>query len=303
METRQVVVHEQQAITPQVQLSAHSCVREACRELGEGDVAEALALLAEEPLRAVQLCGLLADYGVQNAALRGRFYGYFEDGRLANVALLGHHILIYRLRPGLQQFADLVLQNGISGHLVLGPKAQVNTFTSHLQRGGRGVRLRSPQLWYVCRRPQFAAEALQLTLATAEQLDEIAEVQAQLVYEQHRVDPRLKDPLGFRERVSERIRRQRTWVRTHQGKLIFKAEMVCESPAAVYIESIWTHPDYRGKGVATRCVSDMVNRFLFRKKAVCLVVEPEEEAARRVYERVGFVYEEDYLAHFLLPIA
>jgi ribosomal protein S18 acetylase RimI-like enzyme len=294
MNVLQPVVKEN-LISYEPQAASARCVRELC----EQDFAAVIRLLDEDPMRAVHLRGLVEDYGVCNAALRGRLFGYYEDDHLANIALLGHHTLIYKEREGLKEFAEKFIETNVGGNLILGPLEQVEEFWCHLKRHGRETRLVSPQFWYVCRKPLLATDAIQLTLATLDQLDEIVPVQAHLVYEQSGRDPRVTDPEGFRSRVRERILRQRTWVKTQEGRVIFKAELVCESPDAVYLESIWTRPNQRGTGIATTCVTELVNRFLFKKKAVCILVDPEEEAAQRIYRRVGFAHEADYQARFL----
>ncbi|MEW6125948.1 MAG: GNAT family N-acetyltransferase [Acidobacteriota bacterium] len=248
--------------------------------------------------------GLIQDYGISNtAALRGRLFGYYEDGELLNLALLGHHILIYKEYEGIKQFAEKAAEINAQGYLVLGPKGQVEEFYACLSELGRQSRMRSDQLWYVCRTLQLKADSVQLQLAKPEQLDEIVETHALLVMEQNGgIDPRAKDPEGFRRRALERIEGSRTWVKVEDGKIIFKAELVSESPEAVYLEGIWTHPEYRNQGIGTRCATELVNRFHLQKKAVGILVEPQEITAMHIYERIGFVHEEDHLAHFLTPL-
>ena len=41
--------------------------------------------------------------------------------------------------------------------------------------------------------------------------------------------PRQSDPEGFRRRTAERIKRQRTWVKLQDGKVVFKVEIVSET--------------------------------------------------------------------------
>jgi uncharacterized protein len=274
------------------------------RELTAQDFESVMRLLQENHLRAVHLRGLIEDHGIDNpSALRGRLFGYYEDGELKNLALLGHHILIYKEHEGIKQLAEKAAEIKAQGHLVLGPQGQVEEFWSHLSEHGRETRMQSPQLWYVCRKSQLKVETLQLQCATAEQLEEIAETHAMLLMEQNGgIDPRTKDPEGFRNRVLARIEHKRTWVKVEDGKVVFKAELVCESPEAVYLEGIWTHPEYRNQGVGTSCTTELVHRFMHQKKAIGILVEPQEVTAMHIYERIGFVHEEDHQARFLKPI-
>jgi predicted GNAT family acetyltransferase len=278
--------------------------RQEVRELTELDFASVIELLDEDHLRAVHLRGMIEDFGICNPrALRGRLFGYYEDGELKNIALLGHHILIYKENEGIDQFAKKAAEIKAQGYLVLGPQGQIEEFWSHLSEYGRETRMVSPQLWYVCRKSNVKAKSAQLQLATAEQLDEIAETHAMLLMEQNGgIDPRDKDPEGFRTRVLDRIKRRRTWVKVQDGKIVFKAELVCESSEAVYLEGVWTHPEYRNQGVGTTCTTELVQRFLLQNKAIGILVEPQEVTAMRIYERIGFTYEEDHQARFLKPI-
>ena len=95
------------------------------RELTEDDRAEVLALLAEDPLRAVLLRGRIQDRPLDDPGHRGIFFGYFEDDQLAGVALLGHHILIYAEDAAMPFFAQAAVESQAKGHLLLGPQAQV----------------------------------------------------------------------------------------------------------------------------------------------------------------------------------
>src|SRR5262249_51873078 len=152
------------------------------------------------------------DHGICHAAHRGRFFGYFDDNCLVNIALLGHHILIYS-EIGLRHFAAKAHEIAVRTNLILGPTLQVEEFWAQFSAYGYQTRLLSPQYWMVCRQARLAFEPLQIEIATVEQLDEIAIIQATLVKEQSGIDPRDKDTEGFVNRVRERLERGRTFVK------------------------------------------------------------------------------------------
>jgi hypothetical protein len=64
---------------------------------------------------------MIESYGVCHAAHRGRLFGYYENDCLVNIALLGHHILIYKEHEGLEAFANKAVDVGAGGFLILGP--------------------------------------------------------------------------------------------------------------------------------------------------------------------------------------
>ena len=74
------------------------------------------------------------------------------------------------------------------------------------------------------------------------------------------------------------------------GKLIFKAEVVSDTPEATYLEGVWINPEMRSEGWGTRCVSQLVRIVLTEKPraSVCLFVNEQNSAALRFYHRVGF---------------
>ena len=273
------------------------------RKLVEENRAEVIELLSEDPLRGVLLRGMIEDHGICHPAHRGHLFGYYEDRRLTGVALLGHHILIYGEDTAISYFARVAAEIQAKGHMILGPQAQVEAFWHHLSQSGRETKLVSQQLWYVCEQPRWSLNQMQLQRANLAELGVVADAQAEMAYEASGTDPRVSDPEGFRQRVKERIQRGRTWVKIEDGKVVFKAELQSVTPEAVYLEGIWTHPDYRGRGLAKSCLTELVHRLRHQHQRVCLLVGPEEKVALKVYEHVGFVHSEDYQARFLKPQA
>ncbi len=280
----------------------HQVQQREVRELDEKDRAQILALLSEDPLRGVLLRGMIEDHGICHPALRGHLYGYYEEGRLAGVALLGHHLLIYGEDVALPYFAEAAAEAQAKAHMILGSQAQVEAFWKYLSPYGRETKLVSQQLWYVCEQPRWSLNQLQLQRANLAELEVVSDAQAEMAYETSGTDPRLSDPEGFRCRVRERIESGRIWVKIQDGKVVFKAELIRVTSEVVYVEGIWTHPDHRDRDIAKSCMTELTHRLLRQHQMICLLVEPDEKAAISVYEHVGFVYCEDYQARFLKPL-
>lgn len=277
-------------------------IRDSVRELGEKDRDRFLKLVATDPLHGVLLLGMIADREICDPAHRGRFYGHFEGDQLTAVALLGHHIVIFGDDSALPYFANKAAEIKAEGHMILGPRAQVEAFWNSLSQYGRKTRMLSDQHWYVCKTPRLPLKQLQLLRANAAELPVVADAHAQMAFDSSGKDPRVVDPQGFLHRVADRIAQKRVWVKIQDGKVVFKADLVCETPAAVYIEGVWTHPDYRNQGIGKSCLAELVHRLRREGRAVCLLTEPTELAAVRVYEKVGFVHMDNYQARFLHPV-
>jgi predicted GNAT family acetyltransferase len=89
-----------------------------------------------------------------------------------------------------------------------------------------------------------------------------------------------------------------------QGRLVFKADLSARCPIGAQIVGVFTEPDRRGQGIARRCVAEMVRRLTAGDgavPAVCLFVREDNLAARRAYERAGFVPSMHYRRLFVEP--
>lgn len=287
---------------PQVVGLGKRLLRKSVLALTEADCQEVLALLSDDPIATVHLRGMLEDYGVVHAAHRGQFFGYYENHELAGVALLGHAILLYGKEAAFPYFAQATLQAKNSGQVIFGPRQQVEAFWSSLEKLGRQTRLVRDYHWFVSHRPAQLPKSLQLRKARLEDLEAVANAHAEMVCEGNGVDPRSSDWQSFCQRVAERIKRGRVWVKIEDGNLVFKADLINQTRETSYLEGIWTHLAYRDQGVATQCLTELVHRLCRKGSVPCLVVEPDDIPARRVYERVGFVQTQEYQARYLKPL-
>ena len=272
------------------------------RALTETDRAAVQQLLQHYPLESVFLQGLLDDHGLCSPKLRGQFFGWFKNNELAAVALLGHQILFCGDPAAFPSFAQTAVESKAKGFVVFGPKAEVDRLGQLLSSCGRATQTVKDFCWYVCEKAARSTAQWQLQQASLEHLEVILALQAQLHLEATGVDPRLADPDGFRERVAARIERGRTWIKMEAGQLVFKAELQSVTPTAVYLEGIWTNPDFRGLNIAKECVLELTARRLHQQQTICLAVEPEETAARHIYESAGFRQQGEYQALYLQPL-
>ncbi len=93
----------------------------------------------------------------------------------------------------------------------------------------------------------------------------------------------------YRTRVLQLVNRGWSFARFDEGRLVFKAEVACATPAAAQVQGVWVAPDRRGEGLATSGMAAVVE--LVRREVapvVSLYVNEFNEPARRAYRRVGF---------------
>jgi len=101
------------------------------------------------------------------------------------------------------------------------------------------------------------------------------------------IDPLSRDADGFRWRTSKQIEEGRSWLWVEDGVVLFKAEASAWTPRAVQIAQVWTDPEARGHGYASRGLADLFRLLLEWVPVVTLFVRSENEAAIGLYEKVG----------------
>lgn len=260
-------------------------------ELAEADREEALKFLSARPVHTVVMASFINDNGISNERNRGKFYGYRNaEGRLEGVALIGHSTLIEaRSDAALRGFAARAKTSETPIHLIMSHGNSAQTFW-HLYSGG----LSEPRLVCVERLFEVAfplmvrKAAAEIRPATAEELVPVAEAQAEVAFMECGVDPMVKDREGFLKRVLRRIEQGRVFVAVEDGKLVFKADVIAETPETAYLEGVYVAPQFRGKGVGSECLHQVAVELLNRVANVCLLSNVEFEKAHNSFFRAGF---------------
>ena len=249
-----------------------------------------LSALSSKSLTNVIMAGFIRDNGFINPLNRGRFYTCRdEENRVEGVALIGHTILFEAFSDrAIHTFATLARRENAS-HLLMGETNAVERFWSYYSAGNQSPRLVCPIL-FLQRREPFTeqSEVSDLRAATREDLEQVVQAQAAMAFEISGVDPLKKDPEGFRERYLRRIEKKRVWVLIENGQLVFKADIIADTPQASYIEGIYVRPEDRGKGFGRRCVAGLGHILLKRTKALYLFVENQSTRTKSFYLKLGF---------------
>jgi ribosomal protein S18 acetylase RimI-like enzyme len=258
--------------------------------LRNSEYAEVLAFLEKRPINTACLAGLIRDNGLQSSLNRGTFYGCRTDqGQLEGIALIGHATLMETSSDrALQAFADTA-QRCESVHLIMCEEDRLEQFWSYYAHAGQKMQRACRELLFELRWPIEASQPVPgLLPATLGALHLLMPVHAQMALEESGIDPRDHDAAGFSDRYARRIKQGRTWAVIENGKLLFKAEVVAETPETTYIEGVWVTPEARRQGYGRRCMSQLARMLLWRTKSICLFVNDENEDARRFYRSAGF---------------
>jgi len=263
--------------------------------------AEALDFLAARPIHTVYMAGLIRDNGLVSPLNRGSFYGYRdEEGRLAGVAIIGHITAIETTSDAaLEAFAHLAQEHG-QAHAILGESEMVEQFWKYYAQAGQQLRLACRETLFSQSWPVEMREPVNLRRATLADLEQVMPVHAAMAFEECGVNPLEKDPEGFRRRTSRRIEQGRVWVLVVDGRLIFKADVISETPEATYVEGVYVNPEERGKGYGLRCMSQLGRTLLQGTRAICLLVNERNQGAHGFYRKAGYKmrghYDTIYLA-------
>jgi ribosomal protein S18 acetylase RimI-like enzyme len=261
-------------------------------QLCEEDREEVLGFLGQRPSHTFGLCGFIRANGLVSPLNRGSYYACRdEQGQIHGVALIGHHILFETAsETAIQLFAELA-QSYDEAFVLLAEKDKAERFWHYYAAGGKAIRVSCRELLLEQRWPVEVRETVsELRSATLDDLDLVAPAHAQIAYQESGVNPLEQDREGFLARYSRRIQNGKTWVWIEDGKLIFKADIISDTPDVIYLEGIWVNPDDRNKGLGLRCLAQLTQQLLQRTKAVCLLVNQDFREAQAFYQKAGFKF-------------
>lgn len=270
-------------------------------KLAAGQEPEVLAFLSENVTRTFGIVGFIRNNGLQSPHNPGTFYGCRNEyGQLEGVAIIGRFVLFEaRYESAIEAFARIALQHSHI-HMVLGPQDSVWSFWSYYAVGGQKPRRFCRQSLFELRWPVEVRQPVPgLRLATLEDLDLIVPSHARSAMEESGIDPLEVDPSGFRDRCRRRIEQGHTWVWVENGKLIFKTEVMTDSPDVTYLEGVEVSPEQRSKGYGLRCVAQLSMTLLRRTASVCLLASHRNNAAQSFYRTVGYKLIGNYDSIFL----
>lgn len=263
--------------------------------LREAEKGEALSFLAERPLHTVYMASLIRDNGVESPLNRGRLYSHRGSrGDLEGIALLGHATLIEaRTECSLSAFARLAQQSTLP-HLIRGEEERIRKFWSQYETSGQTPSRFCRELLLEQVDAPGGKEVTGLRPATLGDLEEFTRVNSEMIYCESGSDPLKRDPEGFRNRIAQRIARGRNWIWMEDGKLLFKADVIAETPQVIYLEGIYVEPAERGKGYGTAGLAQLCRTLLRRTGSICLTLNAAKARPTNFYARAGFALRSYY---------
>lgn len=259
--------------------------------LTEADRTEVMAFLSVRPVHTVVMSSFIVDNGVESDLNRGKFFAYRNvAGKIEGIALIGHTTLVEaRSSDALKALAFCARTSETPIHLIMSSGNEAERFWFHLTDGVKKPRLTCTEALFEVAFP-YAVQKCEWNIGNADmsQLIPVAEAQAEIAFIECGVDPILRDREGFLKRVARRIEQGRVFTVYEDGKLIFKADIVAETPVTAYLEGIYVHPEYRGQGVGSRCLAALTLELLNRVENICMLSNVKFDGAHKSYYKAGY---------------
>jgi ribosomal protein S18 acetylase RimI-like enzyme len=251
---------------------------------------EVLEFLAVRPIHTVFMASLIRDNSIVSDFNRGCFFGCRSNiGALEGVALLGHATLIEtESNECIRAFADVAKDLSLT-HLIRGEQHKIESFWNYYTEGRRKPRLLCGELLLELKNiPEEIEPVPGLRQATIADLEAIVTVNASMACDESGINPLARDPQGFRERAARRISKGRIWVWIENELLLYKTDIIAETPQAVYLEGVYVHPEHRNQGYGLRCISQLAVSLLQRSETICLTVNEKSAGTQQFYKRAGY---------------
>lgn len=259
------------------------------QSLAPGHEGEVLAFLARRPLHTVIMAGFIRDNGLVSPLNRGTFYGCRDgSGHLEGVALVGHVTMVETESDEVLELFAQLARKYERAHVIVGEQMKVERFWEFYGPTGQSMRRLCRELLFEQSWPVEVLETVDLRLATLDDLEQLLPVHGQMAFEESGINPLESDPIGFRERTTRRIEQGRVWVSLDQEKLVFKADVISDTPEQIYIEGVYLNPQERGKGYGVRFVSQLSCLLLTKTKSVSLLVNEKDQVAQACYRKAGY---------------
>lgn len=269
--------------------------------LDNSHTSEVLAFLARRPIHTVMMAGLVRDNGLVNPLNRGTFHACRDEaGRLEGVVLIGEIIMLEAVKEAALAAAARLAQSYANAYMIIGERGKIDRFWNYYDGNGQSPRLFCRELLFELRWPVEVREPIPgLRPATPHDLELVMPVHGDMALEESGINPLEVDPDGFRQRCARRIEQGRVWVWTEGRRVIFKADIVSETPEAIYVEGVYVNPEERGKQLGVRCFSQLSRDLLLRTKSLCLLVNEQNREAQTLYRKSHYRFRSYYDTIFL----
>ncbi|GAB2985786.1 GNAT family N-acetyltransferase [Nocardioides montaniterrae] len=266
--------------------------RRGVRALTGADLGSFLDLAQQDPVTNVFAIHRAQTTNLEPRWLGGEMWGRFEAGELVAACHLGANLVPVEADPDdAVAFADRALAHRRTASTLVGPQEAVRPFWERVgERWGRPREIRWDQRHLeIATAPAVEADP-DVRLSGPSDLEVLYPACVAMYTEEVGVSPEYGGSDLYRARVLQLVNRGWSFARYADGELVFKAEVACATRDAAQIQGVWVPPHLRGQGLATAGMAAVVEQVRATiAPHVSLYVNDWNDAARAVYETVGFV--------------
>jgi len=268
--------------------------RWSVRALGDDDIRSAIAFLQRDPMVNVYLISRLIE---ERTAAATQIYAVRHNRQIVLLASLATNIVLAAdpaenddiLDSAIAMVADRVVARMIPVRAIISPTHLVEKLWDRLKsRIDPPTVVRMNQPVYAIRRRFEFPDLVRARYATVDDLDQLVPACAAMHKEEVGIDPLERDAAGYRERIRELIERRRAIVQTEGRIIAAKCEYSAVSDDAVQLMGVWTHPQFRRRGLARAMLREVCGHLFRKGKNVTLFVNDFNRPAVALYESMGF---------------
>lgn len=277
-------------------LPTFSRVPVSVRRMGFDDANAAREYLIERPAEYSFCLGWMDECGIlpRRAEHRYEYLAATRGEEILGMGLIigGTIACLATLQPSIAARLGLYARrSGMHLRTIVGPRRVVAAFWEAYAGSGTRVRLVQDQHFFELRSRELRVFGPSL-IETAEmsELDELLAVSLDMFFEETGLQVAESDRSTFREALHTKIESGRVWrLRDPDtGELLFKASVASWSSEAAQLEGVYVPKHHRGRGFSKLALGELCRRLLASTRRLTLYANTSNEAALRLYERLGF---------------
>ena len=268
--------------------------RWSLRAIGDEDVDDSLTFLRRDPLINVYLISRLLE---EPTAAATQIYAVRHNRKFVLMASLATNIVL-ATEPGLPDdivetamamIAERITSRFVPVRAIISPATLVEKLWNRL-----GTRLDPPtvvrmnQPVYAIRKRLDYPDLNRARYATIGDLDVLVPACAAMHKEEVGIDPLERDAVGYRDRIRELVESKRAVIRVAEGLIASKCEFSAVTDDAVQLMGVWTHPQFRRRGLSKATLTEVCGHLFRKGKNVTLFVNDFNRPAISLYEGMGF---------------